>query len=325
MSLSFLLLREWLEEYFIAKEKGISIVKLHYYLFSVCSLVGLLSCHSSNKLVSTNNHPTFFKEGHRGSRGLMPENTIPAMKKAVDLGANVVEVDVYLTKDEKVLVAHDPFVNINHSLFPDGSSIPANEASKYIWRRMNYSDIRKFDVGSKPFSAFPQQEKMKVYMPLLEELIDSVEQYTASKGLPGVIYNIELKTSIRFDSLGYNATPTLLVDAVMDVVRSKSIGNRFYIQSFDVRPLQVVKKKYPGVSIGFLTDADHSFEANLQTLGFQPDIYSPSYRLVTKDLVKQCHDRHIKIIPWTVNDPALIKQLISWGVDGIITDFPNYL
>jgi glycerophosphoryl diester phosphodiesterase len=292
---------------------------------SVCTLIGLLSCHSSKKLVSAKGDEIFYKEGHRGSRGLMPENTIPAMKKAVDLGVNVVEVDIYLTKDNKVLVAHDPYVNINHSLFADGTSIPATEATQYIWHRMDYSDIRKFDVGSKPYSAFPQQEKRKVYMPLLEELIDSVEQYTASKGLPGVIYNIELKTNTRFDSLGYNAAPATLVEAVMGVVQSKSIGNRFYIQSFDVRPLQVVKKKYPSVRIGFLTDADQPFEANLQTLGFQPNIYSPSFRLVTRDLIKQCHDRKIKIIPWTVNDQALIKQLISWGVDGIITDYPNYL
>lgn len=300
-------------------------MKLFYYSIVFCSLIGFVSCYSSKKQLSANDEQLFYKEGHRGSRGLMPENTIPAMKKAVDLGVNVVEVDIYLTKDNKVLVAHDPYVNVNHSLFADGSTIPANEASQYVWHQMDYSEIRKFDVGSKPFSAFPQQEKIKVSMPLLSELIDSVEQYTASKGLPGVIYNIELKTSKRYDSLGYNALPAVLVDAVMNVVNQASIGNRFYIQSFDVRPLQEVKKKYPGVRIGFLTDADQAFETNLQVLGFQPDIYSPSFRLITSELIKQCHERKMKIIPWTVNDPALIKQLIGLGVDGIITDFPNYL
>ncbi|ANE49486.1 glycerophosphodiester phosphodiesterase family protein [Flavisolibacter tropicus] len=300
-------------------------MKMLHYAISVCSIMGIVSCQSGKKLASTNNFPAFYKEGHRGSRGLMPENTIPAMKKGVDLGANVVEVDVYLTKDEKVLVAHDPYVNVNHSLFEDGRSIPSNEATNYVWHQMNYSDIRKFDVGSKPYSAFPQQDKIKVSMPLLAELIDSVEHYTTSKGLPGVIYNIELKTSKRYDSLGYNATPATLVDAVIEVVKNTSIGNRFYIQSFDVRPLQEVKKKFPGVRIGFLTDADQAFETNLQVLGFQPDIYSPSFRLVTPTLIKQCHDRKMKIIPWTVNDQEKIKQLIGWGVDGIITDFPNYL
>src|SRR5688572_7819314 len=200
----------------------------------------LAACTASKKLSLPENYPSFYKEGHRGTRGLMPENTIPAMTKGVEVGANCIEVDIYLTKDNKVLIAHDAFVNVNHSTFWDGTEIPKEDAKKYVWRQMNYEDVRKFDVGSKPFPAYPQQAKIKTYMPLLGELIDSVEAFVTARNLPKPIYNIELKTSPKYDSLHYNASPAEVVKAVVAEVRARNIGNRYYIQSFDVRPLQVV-------------------------------------------------------------------------------------
>ncbi|WP_315816020.1 glycerophosphodiester phosphodiesterase family protein [Paraflavitalea speifideaquila] len=218
-------------------------------LLSVTSIVAtivLLSCKTTHKMASSDQFPAFYKEGHRGTRGLMPENTIPAMIKAIEVGANFIEVDIYITKDKQVLIAHDPMVNVNHSLYGDGTEIAKADARKYVWRQMNYADIRKFDVGSKPYNGWPQQQKLKTYMPLLGELIDSVEAFTTARKIPGVIYNIEVKTSPQYDSLGYNAGPEEMIKAVMDVVNSKSIGKRFYIQSFDVRPLQEVHKNIPG-------------------------------------------------------------------------------
>lgn len=284
----------------------------------------IASCASAQKSSLPKNFPSFYKEGHRGTRGLMPENTIPSMIKAIENGANVIEVDVYTSKDGQVFISHDPYVNINHSYYEDGKEITAEEAKKFIFHQMNYADIRKFDVGSKPYAAFPQQQRLKTYIPLLGELIDSVEAFTKSKKLPGAIYNIELKTSPRFDSLQYNSVPEEMVDKVMEVVKSKNIGNRFYIQSFDFRPLQYANKKYPNVTIGFLTSARNmSVEDNLQKLGFKPDLYSPEYRLVTKETVEICKKEGMKLVPWTVNTATEMKTLIELGVNGIITDYPN--
>ncbi|WP_205510576.1 glycerophosphodiester phosphodiesterase family protein [Longitalea arenae] len=281
------------------------------------------ACTASRKLSMPENYPAFYKEGHRGTRGLMPENTIPSMKKAVEVGANCIEVDVYLTKDKKVLISHDPFPNIAHTLYNDGSEIAKADAKKYVWYQMNYEDIKKFDVGSKPFPAWPQQQKIKVGLPLLGELIDSVEAYVTANKLPKPIYNIELKTSIRFDSLKYNAPPAEVVDAVMEDVKGRNIGNRFYIQSFDVRPLQYVRKKYPQVVIGYLTTGKN-LDSNFKSLGFYPHIYSPEFNLVTKAMADFCHSKNMKLVPWTVNDKEKMKRLIADGVDGIITDYPNY-
>lgn len=268
--------------------------------------------------------PAFYKEGHRGGTGLMPENTIAAMKKAVDVGANVIEMDVYTSKDGKVIITHDPHINWKISLTKEGKELTEEEAKKYPVHQMTYDDIRQFDVGSKDYPAFPGQKKIKAYIPLLGELIDSVEQYTTANKLPKVIYNIELKTSAAFDSI-YNSKPEELVDAVMAIVKSKKIGNRFYIQSFDMRPLQYVHKKYPDVTIGFLLSNPKSFDENITLLGFVPHIYSPAFKLATPELAQQCKASKSKLIVWTVNTMEDMKKVRDMGVDGIITDYPNYL
>lgn len=288
------------------------------------SVMIISSCAIAQKTATPKSFPKFYKEGHRGTRGLMPENTIPSMIKAIESGANVIEVDVYTSKDGLVFISHDPIPNVNHTYYEDGSEITAADAKKYIFHQMNYADIRKFDVGSKPYPAYPQQQRVKTYMPLLGELIDSVEAYTKRKKLPGTIYNIELKTNPRFDSLQYNAVPEEMVDKVMEVVKTKNIGNRFYIQSFDFRPLMYANKKYPKVTIGFLTGTKTmSVEDNLQKLGFKPNLYSPEYHLVTKETVEACKKHGMKLVPWTVNTAEEMKTLLDLGVNGIITDYPN--
>lgn len=285
----------------------------------------LVCCKTTMQNAGMKDFPVFYKEGHRGTRGLMPENTIPAMIKAIEVGANVIEVDIYVSKDGQVFIAHDPYINPLFSFLPGGREVPKDSASKYIWHQMDYAEIRKIDVGSKYYAAYPQQQKMFAYMPLFGELIDSVEAFTKANNLPGTIYNIEIKSNPKFDGV-YQPVPSVLVKAVMDVVQSKKIGNRFYIQSFDIRQLQVTRKSYPGVTIGFLTgDKKVTAEQNLQNIGFNPDIYSPHYDLVTKETVELCKKHGMKLVPWTVNTAEEIKKLVDLGVDGIITDYPNLL
>lgn len=301
------------------------------YLRIVCVVLtglsfSIISCRPYMDTAVPKSFPSFYKEGHRGTRGLMPENTIPSMIKAIELGANVIEVDVYTSKDGKVIVTHDPYVNAEHSFAPGGKELTKEEAKKYVFHHMNYDEIRKFDVGSKYFKTYPQQKKIVTYIPLLGELIDSVELYIKTNNLPKVIYNIELKSSVKYDSI-YNARPQELVDAVLEVVKSRDLNtSRYYIQSFDMRPLQYIKKKYPKIVIGFLTDNKKStFEQNIKELGFSPHIYSPHYSLITSDLIKKAHDKNIKVVPWTVNTEEKVNELVNLGVDGIITDYPNYL
>src|SRR5580765_1503590 len=135
--------------------------------------------------------PAFDVEGHRGCRGLMPENTIPAMLKAIDLGVTTLEMDVVITKDNKVVVSHEPWFETEITTKPDGSFVNPVEAMQLNIYQMSYDEVLKYDVGMKPHPRFPQQQKMKVVKPLLSDLIDSVEAYLVKKNLPKVRYNIE--------------------------------------------------------------------------------------------------------------------------------------
>ncbi len=267
--------------------------------------------------------PAFLKIGHRGTRGLMPENTIPSMQKAIELGANVIELDVHVSKDNKLIVYHDESFNPDYTTMPGGGEIPKQERQKYTFYQMNYEEIRKFDVGSKPYPAYPQQQRMVTYAPLLSELIDSVEAFTKSKQLAPVYYLVEVKSKENTDGVEQPA-PELYMKLMMDVLDRFNLGSRLIVQSFDMRPLQVLHRTHPGVALGFLTgDKTATFEQNLSRLGFAPVFYNPHFSLVDAGLIKKAHARGIKVTPWTVNNLPEMKRLKSLRVDGIITDYPN--
>jgi len=285
--------------------------------------MNLRCANDTHSQASLAGFPEFYKEGHRGTRGYMPENTIASMKKAIDNRANLTELDIQSSKDNQVMVSHDPYINRNISLLPNGEEIPEADARKYILHQMPYDSIRRFDVGSKYHADFPHQKKMKSYIPLFAELIDSVEQYTREKGLKPIIYNVEIKANPDKDGV-YQPVPSELIDRVMQIIKSKDIDGRYYLQSFDIRQIQEVHNRYPGVVIGFLTsNKELSLEDNLKNIGFKPDIYSPNYKLATADLIKKCHEQGMKFVPWTVNTLGEMIELRDLGVDGIITDYPN--
>jgi len=295
-----------------------------YFFLAFISL--FLSCKalSPNEVVAKK-FPTFLVEGHRGARGLMPENTIPAMIKAIEDGANVLELDVQVSKDEKVVVAHDPFINRGFSLLANGREIKEKDSKKHILYQMDYAEIKEFDVGSKGNDRFPEQKKMKAHIPLLGELIDAVESYTKKNNLPGIIYNVEIKSTPHKDG-SYQPAAQMFVRLVVEVLKSKNLERRFYIQSFDVKQIQEVRRRYPGIPVGFLTgDKKVTFEENIAEIGFLPEIYSPHFSLATKELIEKCHQKNIKFVPWTVNTKEEIQHLKEMKVDGIITDFPHFL
>ena len=266
--------------------------------------------------------PKFNREGHRGTRGLMPENTVAAMKKAMDLGVNTLELDVVISKDKQVVVSHDTYMSSDISLKPDGTPVTPEEQKKINLYELPYAEIKKFDVGSKPHPQFAQQQKFKAYKPLLSELIDSVDTYAKAKGLPMPMFNVEIKSASAGDGVSH-PEPTEFVGLVMAVLTKYTLGNRLIIQSFDVRPLQLIHKQYPTISLSYLTANPKTLDENLATLGFKPNTYSPYYKTVTAETVKACHQQGMAIIPWTVNTKAEIDSLKQMGVDGIITDYPN--
>lgn len=268
--------------------------------------------------------PAFDKQGHRGCRGLMPENTIPAMLKAIELGVTTLEMDVVVTADKKVILSHEPFFNHEITTKPDGNEVSLAEEKGLNIYRMSFAETRGYDVGLKPHPRFPRQEKIKANKPLLSELIDDVEAYIRLKVVSPVFYNIETKLTPATDSV-YHPAPEEFVQLLMEVIAAKKLERYVIIQSFDYRTLQVIHKRYPHIKTAALVeDTDKkSLEDHINELGFTPVIYSPHYSLVTASLVRECHAKKIKLIPWTVNDKAAIEKLKTMGVDGIITDYPD--
>lgn len=281
-----------------------------------------LTCKTPSHTVQI---PSFDTQGHRGARGLMPENTIPAMIRALDLGVTTLEMDVVISKDKQVVVSHDPYFSSEISTRPDGNIFTAAEQLKYNLYAMDYAEIRTWDVGLKPVARFPQQQKMAAYKPLLTELIDSAEYHArvSKRSLP--FYNIETKSDTRAEAGGYQPNPETFTDLLMVVVNHKGIAPRTIIQSFDERTLQVMHRKYPQVTTAYLIEGTekNTIEQNIAKLGFTPSIYSPEHTLVTAEMVKYCREHKIRLIPWTVNTKARIEELKAMGVDGIISDYPN--
>jgi glycerophosphoryl diester phosphodiesterase len=267
--------------------------------------------------------PSFYKVGHRGTRGLMPENTIPAMIKGIEAGANTIEFDIHITGDGQVVVYHDASFNPAYTTMPDGTDIPVASRGDYTFYKMDYSRIRQFVIGEKAYPEFPEQQRIKSYAPLLSDMIDSVEAYTRTHHLPPVYYLLEIKSSEKTDGKEQPA-PEEYVDKLMAVKQLKPLGKRLIIQSFDPRPLQVIHRKYPKTTLGFLTsDKDIQPAQQLDLLGFTPQFYNPYYKFLTPELLSVCHARKIQVVPWTVQEVDEMKRLKSLGVDGIITDYPN--
>ncbi|MCC5919362.1 MAG: glycerophosphodiester phosphodiesterase [Cyclobacteriaceae bacterium] len=260
--------------------------------------------------------------GHRGARGLMPENSIPGFIKAIELGADVLELDLVITKDRKVLVSHDPYMNATFCLDPQNNEIAKEDELKINIFEMTLEEVQQYDCGSKPHDGFPEQILQKVHKPLLSEVFEAVAAYCAKHDCPDIKYNIELKSLPEYDNI-YHPEPQEYVQLVVAVVQEYLKADDLNFQSFDMRILEEIRKKHPEYELAALFYGKDTVEENLKKLSFQPEIYSPYYEQITAEDVTQLQAKGMRVIPWTVNKPKSIAKVLSWGVDGIITDYPN--
>jgi glycerophosphoryl diester phosphodiesterase len=311
-------------------------MKKNYFALCILITVILFSCKTNKPHGKPRTNPVDYvydsltmqnkldKQGHRGARGLMPENTWPAMKLALDLGVTTLEMDAVITKDKKVILSHEPFMSHEITTKPGGSYVTEAEEKSLNIYKMTYEEVKKYDVGMKPHPRFPKQQKINAVKPLLSDLFDSVRQYMMTRRRPFPYYNIETKCMPIGDDM-YHPKPDKFTELLMAVIKEKHMEEHVIIQSFDFRSLQYLHQKYPAVKTAMLIeDFDkRTLEDQLKALGFIPSIYSPHYSLVNDELIKKCHSQNIKVIPWTVNDKAAIDKLIAMGVDGIITDYPD--
>jgi len=264
-------------------------------------------------------------EAHAGGKGLYPGNSIPAFTNALKLGVNTLEMDCVISQDSMVVVSHDPFMNHIFMLTPTGKEILKDQEKAYNIFTMPYDSIRQYQLGTKFDPEFPQQKKVKTYKPLLAEVIDSVETFIKKHHLKPVQYNIEVKSYDQTNN--FNPTPPVFVDLIVAVLKQSNIESRVLIQSFDVRPLQYIKSRYPQFKTSYLLSKNNTntLRQNLDKLGFIPDVLSPEYPMVTPELVKGVRKQKMAIIPWTVDHESDMRKLIGLQVDGIITNYPDRL
>lgn len=265
---------------------------------------------------------TFDIQGHRGARGLMPENTLPAFLKALDLGVDTLELDVVVSRDSRLVVSHEPYFSSEISLDRNGAAIPPEKQKAYNLFTMDYREIKRFDVGSLGNRRFPEQQKMKTHKPLLADVFKETQKHIAKNRLKQTVYNIETKSTAEGDNI-YNPPPAVFARLLYDEIIKSSMQKVVTIQSFDVRTLQEFKKFPVKMPLVLLVENKDGIEKNIEKLGFDPDVYSPNYLLVDESTVKFCRAKNIKIIPWTVNEISDLERMKKLDLDGIITDYPN--
>ena len=288
----------------------------------------------------------FDLQGHRGARGLMPENTLPAFAAALSIGVATLELDVAVTSDGVVVVSHDPVLQPKMVRRPDGRFLldPGPAIKTLTFAELQRYDVGRINPNDRYSAQFPRQRAVDGTR--IPRLID-VFALVRKAGNDWVRFNIELKS--QPDRPDETLAPAALADTVIKLIRAEEMTERVTIQSFDWRTLKAVQRIAPEIPTVCLT-AERDWLNNLQRRqpGASPwlagldldnhggsaprlvhaagcQVWSPFYRdLVTTDL-PEAQELGLPVVIWTVNDEAEMGRLIDLGIDGIITDYPDRL
>lgn len=281
----------------------------------------------------------FDLQGHRGARGLAPENTLAAFDRALDIGVTTLELDIHLTRDGVPVITHDP--QLNPALTRDAAGQWVAEGQPPLMT-LTLAEVQRHDVGRlKPDhrygQTYPEQQPADGQrIPTLAQLFERVK----ARGDDKVRFNIELKLTPQEPAV--TPPPAAIVQATLGVIRQHGMAQRVNLQSFDWRILKEVQRQAPEIPLAALTVrqrwldnlSDGRWTAGLtlaahggsvpklvQAAGAQ--IWSPYFGELTPDLLREAKALGLKVIPWTVNDPSAIDNMLAWGVDGLITDYPD--
>lgn len=286
----------------------------------------------------------FDLQAHRGGRGLAPENTLAAFSRAIDLGVTTLELDIGLTADGVVVISHDTALNADHTRDANGAWL-ASKMGPAV-RSLTLAQLQSYDVGRlNPASNYGkqfalQQPRDGERIPTLAALFDHVRARGASAAT--VRFNIETKIDpTRPDD---TAAPEPMVRALLAEIDKAQMGGRVTIQSFDWRTLVLVGQLAPQLPRAYLSSPrtlkDSRWTAGLNAADFAstpqlvkaaagkagaPVAWSPAYADLTPAAIKEAQKLGFKVLPWTVNQRADMLRLMDWGVDGIITDYPDVL
>lgn len=282
----------------------------------------------------------FDLQGHRGARGLLPENTLPAFQKAIDLGVDTIECDMAITKDGVVVIHHDLYLNPDTTRGPDGNWL--GEKNPAI-SELTFAELQKYDVGRlKPGTEYAktfkdQQPVDGTRIPKLSDLFDLVKKSGNTK------IGFDCETKVSADRAATRPPEEFARMAIAEI-RKAGMATRTMVQSFDWSTLQAIQKEAPEIRTMYLSSprtlalaADGTPSPWLA--GFNPErfagsvpkaikaangkIWAPNQTFLTPAMLAEARSMGIIVIPWTVNDPAMMNKLLDMGVDGIISDRPD--
>ena len=286
-------------------------------------------------------------QGHRGTRGLAPENTLAAFRTALTIGVTTLETDLALTRDGVLVLSHEPNLNAALTRGPDGRWLGEDGAPFFS---LNVRDLAQYDIGrlnpAHKYAAQWTEQKASdgERIPTLQQLFDLARDAVSPSGRP-VRLNIETKITPTSGDTTPDAERYARV--VVDAVRAAKMNDRVTVQSFDWRTLRAVKKLAPELPTVCLTIDSPSMNTVLpDASGASPwhaglkaadyggsvprmaqaagcSVWSPFWRNATAENIAEAHVLKLKVIAWTINDPAEIERLAALGVDGIITDYPD--
>jgi glycerophosphoryl diester phosphodiesterase len=300
--------------------------------------------------------PAFDLQGHRGARGLRPENTLPSLEAALDVGVTSVETDVHLTRDGMAVLCHDP--RLGEWLFtPLGQAPALGPAHRPAVCGLTLKELRRYRADRNPDPArFPGQRAEVTSLsqwyaeahgldPYAVPTLDDLLRFTAAyAGEPGaragkgdaprarsaaVRFDLELKR-VPFHpeavNDGYDGRgPALLERRVLEAVRAHGVAGRTAVRSFDHRCVVYLREMEPALAGSVLmSDTAPADPAELVRRA-GGDVYCPNYLFLDEELVQRAHAGGVRVVPWTVNDPDHWRRLLDWGVDGLCTDFPDRL
>lgn len=298
----------------------LSLILISALVYAGC---GTDSSTSSGEKEKITTMQSFDWQGHRGARGLLPENTVPAFLLALEYPQlTTLELDIAVTKDSQLIVSHEPWMSHHICSFPDGRAVTEADETELSIFQMTAEEVLQYDCGSRGNDRFPEQKSMKVHKPLLAEVVRAAEQRAKDRERALPKYNIEIKSRPEWDGLK-SPDPATFARLLLQEVDDLGISDRTCIQSFDTRALEAVHRQDPDMMTAYLVESLDSLEQNLARLSYTPTIYSPYYMLVTGNMVREIHERGMQIIPWTVNETENMTALRDLGVDGIITDYPD--
>jgi glycerophosphoryl diester phosphodiesterase len=246
--------------------------------------------------------------GHRGARAVLPENTLPAFEYAIAAGVDVLELDLAVTKDNVLVVSHDPHVN---------PVICKDAPPDLAIRQLTLAELRRFDCGALQNPAFPKQKPVPgTRIPTLDEVLA-----LAPRGK--FDFNIETKIFAKHPEL--TPSPEEFARLLLDAVKKRNLVPRVIVQSFDFRTLHAMKKLNGSIRLSALYEGPEpkSFVEIAREAGAR--IVSPRYNLVTKAEVEAAHRAKLQVVPWTANTREDWQRLLDCGVDAIISDDPAEL